>query len=283
MAKVRITADSTCDLSPELIQKYNIGIMPLLVGLGETYYLDGVNICPADIYKFVKEEKVLPKTAARSMTDYEEFFRSYTDQGESVVHFIISSEMSSSYQNACIAADEVGGDIHVIDSRNLSTGIALLMLDALEMADEGKSAGEIADAVRDRAKLVRASFVVDTLDYLRMGGRCSSVEALGANLLKLHPCIEVTNGVMGVAAKYRGPLSKVIIQYAKDKLKNIENIRPDHVFITHTDCDPAVVASVREEIEKTGHFKNIYETKAGCSVNSHCGQGTLGVLYEVNE
>ena len=277
-----ITADSTCDLSAELIEKNHIAIMPLLVGLGEEYFQDGVDITPPDIYAYVAKTKKLPKTAARSVADYQSFFEKHTENGDELVHFTISSDMSSSYQNACIAAQEIAGTVHVVDSRNLSTGIALLMLDALEMAKQGLPAEKIAEAVRERTGLVRASFVVDTLDYLKMGGRCSSVAALGANLLKLHPCIEVIDGAMRVTTKYKGPLSKVILQYACDKLTKVENIRPKNVFVTHTDCDRAVVESVLEAVRATGLFENIYETKAGGTVNSHCGQGTLGVLYEIN-
>ena len=247
------------------------------------YKLDGVDIFPEDIYKYVAQTKILPKTAARSVADIEKFFRSYTDRGETVIHFNISAEMSSSHQNACIAAAEIGQNVYVVDSRNLSTGTSLLILDALDMIEEGKDAAQIAEACRARTKLVRASFVVDTLDYLKMGGRCSSVAALGANLLKLHPCIEVWDGSMRVATKDRGSLSKVILQYVTDKLTNVDNIRMKNVFITHTECDGAVVQAVLDLVKQHASFENIYETHAGCTINSHCGQGTLGILYEVEE
>ena len=283
MSKIRITADSTCDLSPELIQKYDFGIMPLLVGLGDTYYQDGIDIFPEDIYKYVAETGILPKTAAAGIPDYEAFFRRYTDKGETVIHFNISSGFSSTHQNACLAAEEIGGGVYVVDSRNLSTGTAHLMLDAADMAAEGMEAAAIAEAIRKRAALVRTSCVVDTLDYLRKGGRCSAVSALGANLLKIHPCIEVRDGLMTVGAKYRGPLPKIICQYVQDKLTGTKDIRMKNIFITHTNCDEKIVASVRKIVEENASFENIYITRAGATVNSHCGKGTLGVLFEVNK
>ncbi len=281
MNKIIISSDSVCDLSPELIQKLQLPVMPLLVGLGDEYFKDGVDIVPQDIYKFVDEHKKLPKTAARSIADYTEFFTKLSGEGE-VIHFVISSDMSSSMQNALIAAGEVGENIHVIDSRNLSTGIGLLILDAARLRDEGKSAAQIIAEIERRIPLVRASFVVDTLDYLRMGGRCSAAAALGANMLKLHPCIQVADGKMGVGKKYRGKMSKVICDYAADIL-SVENIEPRNVFVTHTKCDPDIVAAVIDKVKELGLFENIYETEAGCTINSHCGPGTLGVLYEVTK
>ncbi len=281
MNKLILSSDSVCDLSKELIEKLDLHIMPLLVGLGDRYFQDGVDICPQDIYDFVAENKKLPKTAARSIADYTDYFKKLGAEGE-VIHFVISAEMSSSCQNALIAAGEVGEHIHIIDSRNLSTGIGLLILDAHQMREDGKSADEIVAEIQRRIPLVRASFVVDTLDYLHMGGRCSAVAALGANMLKLHPCIEVKDGKMGVGSKYRGKLSKVIRDYANDKLK-VENINPRNIFVTHTKCDPLVVEAVKSMVAEMGIFENIYETEAGCTINSHCGPGTLGVLYEVKQ
>lgn len=281
MNKLILSSDSVCDLSKELIEKIDLKIMPLLVGLGDHYFQDGVDITPQDIYDFVAENKKLPKTAARSIADYTEYFTKLGAQGD-VIHFVISAEMSSSCQNALIAAREVGEHIHVIDSRNLSTGIGLLILDADRLRAEGKTTDEIVSEIRRRIPLVRASFVVDTLDYLRMGGRCSAVAALGANMLKLHPCIEVKDGKMGVGSKYRGKLSKVIKDYANDKLK-ADHIETRNIFVTHTKCDPEVIDAIKEMVAELGIFENIYETEAGCTINSHCGPGTLGVLYEVKE
>ncbi len=280
--KIVISADSVCDIPKALIEKYDFTIMPLLVGLGEQYFQDGVDITPDDIYKYVAESKTLPKTAARSIADYMDFFTRLSEGGREVIHFTISADMSSSYQNACIAASEVGDNVHIVDSRNLSTGIALLMLDAAQAREEGQSTAEILALLEKNIPLVRASFVVDTLDYLRMGGRCSAVAALGANMLKLHPCIEVKNGKMGVGTKYRGPINKVVLQYAAEKLKT-SGIRTKNIFVTHTAYDEQAVAKVVEMVKEMGVFENIYECEAGSTINSHCGAGTLGVLFEVDE
>lgn len=281
MSNIVLSSDSVCDLTAELIAENNISIMPLLVGLGETYYQDGVDITPEDIYAYVAANKELPKTAARGVADYIEYFTKLSEGGKEVVHFAISAEMSSSYQNAYIAATEVGDCIHIIDSRNLSTGIALLILDAAEMVEGDKSAEEIVFEISRRIPLVRSSFVVETLDYLRMGGRCSTVASLGANMLKLHPCIEVKNGKMGVGNKYRGVMPKIILQYINEKLSKTENIDKSKIFITHSNCDAAMVAAAKEKVESMGIFENIYVAAAGSTINSHCGQGTLGILFEV--
>ena len=281
MSNIVLSSDSVCDLNEELITRHSVAIMSLLVGLGDEYYQDCVNITPDDIYAYVDANKILPKTAARGVADYIDYFTKLSEGGKDVIHFAISSDMSSSYQNAMIAAGEVGENIRVIDSRNLSTGIGLLVLDAAEMRDAGKGVEEIVTEINVRIPQVRASFVVDTLDYLRMGGRCSSVAALGANMLKLHPCIEVKDGKMGVGNKYRGPLAKITLQYVNEKLTKTENIRRDKVFITHANADEAVVEAVKAKVEELGIFDNVYVTKAGSTINSHCGRGTLGVLFEV--
>ncbi len=281
---IQITADSTCDLSPQMIEQFGFVTMPLSVTLGDKDCLDSVDCTPADIYKFVAETKVMPKTAARSPLDYETFFRTFTEQGKKVIHFSLSNKLSSSYQNACIAAGEFDGMVEVVDSRNLSTGTALLMLDAYQAIEQGESdIAVIAENMRARTPNVRSSFVVDTLDYLKMGGRCSALALLGANMLKIHPCIEVAEGGMGVGNKYRGPMSRVILQYVTDKLSATPNICYENIFITHTSCSEEVVSAVKEKIEQTASFKNIYITEAGSTIASHCGAGTLGILFEVNE
>lgn len=281
MANIKITADSTCDLSRELIEKYDIGILPLYTVLDDKSYRDGVEVYPDDIYKFVKEKNMLPKTSAGSVEDYMQMFKKYVDAGMEVIHFNLSSEMSSSHQNAVIAAGEVGG-VYVVDSRNLSTGSGLLVLDAADMAAQGASASEIAEKVKARTDLVKASFVVDNLEYLRMGGRCSAVAMLGANLLKIKPRIEVNNGAMGMGGKYRGQYDKVLLGYVRDVLSQ-PNINKRRVFITHTKCDEALVNSVIEEVKRNMEFEEVLETTAGCVITSHCGPNTLGVLFEVEK
>lgn len=277
--KVKITSDSTCDLSPELIEKYDIDILPLYVSLGEETKKDGLEVVPEDIYAHVDKTGKLPKTSAPNLTDLIELFEKWHNEGYAIVHFSISSDFSSSYHSATIAAEEVG-NVYVVDSRNLSTGQGLVVLTGADLAAEGKSAEEIKAECDKMTAKVEASFVVDSIDYLRMGGRCSSVAALGANLLKLKPCIEVRDGKMVSAKKYRGKIEKVIIDYVCDRLKGRDDIVKNRIFITHTKCDKKVVKEVESKIrELYPGFNEILETTAGCTVTSHCGPNTLGILF----
>lgn len=277
--KVKILSDSTCDLSPELIEKYDIGILPLFVNMADRTMRDGLEVVPDDIYSYVKESGVLPKTAAPNISDYLDFFNKWHEQGYSIVHFNISSEFSSAYNTACLAAEEVG-DVRVVDSRNLSTGQGLIVLYAAELAADGKSIDEIKAACDIIAPKVEASFVVDSIDYLYKGGRCSAVAALGANLLKLKPQIDVVDGKMDSSKKYRGNIDKVILSYAEDKLRGRDDIDYHRVFVTHTKCNPEVVKQVVDKVrEMCPQFEEILETTAGCTVTSHCGPNTLGVLF----
>lgn len=275
---IRISADSTCDLSPELITRYGIGIVPLYVNLGERSLRDGAEVGAQDIYRYVNETGKLPKTAAPSVADYLDFFRERQNMPETaLVHFTISAEFSSSYQNACIAAAELT-NITVIDSRNLSTGHGHAVIEAAVLAGQGASVEEIKAHEAEIIPKIRASFIVDRIEYLYKGGRCSGVAALGANLLKLKPCIEVIDGKMGVGKKYRGGIDKVLPLYTADKLSG-QRMKKDRVFITHTGCDRATVEAVRKKIQELYGFSEIIETVAGSTITSHCGQNTLGVLY----
>lgn len=277
--KVKIISDSTCDLSPQLIQKYDISIVPLYVVLGDVSAKDGIEATPEDIYKYVDETGKLPKTSAPNVDDFAAEFKKWRDLDYEVVHLNISSDFSSSYLNACAAADEVGG-VEVVDTRNLSTGSGLVVLHAAEMAQKGASAKEIAEECRDLTGRVEASFVVDSIDYLYKGGRCSSVAALGANLLKLKPLISVVDGKMISGKKYRGNIDKVIINYVADKLKDRDDIDKHRIFITHTKCNPVIPAQVRNKINALSPgFEEILETTAGCTITSHCGPATLGILF----
>lgn len=277
--KVKILSDSTCDLSPELLQKYDIDILPLYVTLADKTMRDGEEVTPDDIYRYVKDTGVLPKTAAPNISDYIDFFKKWHDKGYSIVHFNISSDFSSSYNTACLAAAEVG-DVEVVDSRNLSTGQGLVVLYGAELAAQGKSIEEIKKACDDITSKVEASFVVDSIDYLYKGGRCSAVAALGANLLKLKPQIDVIDGKMTSSKKYRGNIDKVILNYVNDKLSGRTDIDYKRIFITHTKCNPDVVEQVRAKIkELCPQFEEVLETTAGCTVTSHCGPNTLGVLF----
>ena len=276
--KVIITSDSTTDLSPELRQRYNVVVMPLVVSLNDVNHLDGIDITPEDIYRNYAANKTLPKTAAPNLADCASFFRQFTDQGYSVVHFTISSEMSSTYQNSVIAAEDFE-NVYVVDSRNLSTGGGLLVIHAAELAAKGMAAKDIAEECRRLAPCVDASFVIDSLEFLHKGGRCSTVAMLGANLMNFKPCIVVKNGAMSVGKKYRGKYDQVLLKYIEDRVGDASDIIKDHVFITHAGCDDAVVDACVAKLKTLGEFPNIHVTRAGCTVSSHCGRNTLGVLF----
>lgn len=278
---LKIFADSTCDLSPELITRYDVTVVPLNVNLGEDAYEDGVTITPDEIYKWSDAHNATPKTSAVSLVKMEELFGAAKEAGDEIICFTISDDMSSTGQVMRLAAQSVGYEekIHVINSANLSTGHGLMVIEAAEMAKAGNSVPEILahlEAVRPK---VRASFVVDTLVYLHRGGRCSSVEALAGSVLKLHPRIVVEDGKMHAAKKYRGKMSQVILSYVKDMEEGLKTARPDRVFITHSGCTGEILDSVRTYLENLGIFKEIHITRAGGVVSSHCGPGTLGVLF----
>lgn len=276
---VRILADSTCDLSKELTERYNITIIPLYVRLGDDEYLDGINITPAELYKWSDEHGQTPKTAAPGIEDISKLLD--PAGSDEYVIFTISSSMSASFNNARLAAEsmEMSDRVHVIDSENLSTGIGLQVIRAAELAAAGKNAAEIVSEIESIKGKVRASFVIDTLVYLHRGGRCSGLAALFGSVLKLHPRIAVTGGAMHPEQKYRGSSRKYVLEYVKDMEPELKKARRDRVFITHSPCDRAVVESVRSYLESLGHFDEILETDAGSVIASHCGPGTLGVLF----
>lgn len=277
--KVKIISDSTCDLSKDLIEKYSIAVVPLYVSLGDKIGADGIEIVPDDIYAFVDKNGKLPKTSAANYEDYLKVFTFWHEQGYEIVHFNISSEFSSSYNNACMAAKEVGG-AYVVDSRSLSTGQGLAVLHGAELAQEGRSAKEIYEECTAITSKIEASFVVDSIDYLYKGGRCSALAAFGANLLKLKPCIELNDGKMHPGKKYRGIFSRVILNYVQERLTGREDIDKKRIFITHTKCSADDVEAVRQKIlEICPDFEEIIETTAGCTVTSHCGPNTLGILF----
>ena len=276
--KVIITRDSTSDLTTEILDRLNIKTIPLGISLGDKMYRDGVDINPDFIYKYHDEHGILPKTSAANVSEMVDFLRPFTEEGYAIVHFSISSKMSSTFQNALIAADEFE-DVYVIDTANLSTGEGLLVMKAAEMAAAGAEAKEIYDTVNALVPYVDASFVIDSLEYLHKGGRCSALAALGANLLKLKPCIEVKDGSMGVTKKYRGKYIQTLREYVADRLSDYSDIDLDRVFVTHAGCDPEVVEEIRALVAETAPFKEILVTRAGCTVSSHCGANTLGVLY----
>ena len=273
-----ITSDSTSDLSAELCERYNITTIPLSVTLGANTYHDGVDITPDDIYEHQAKTGEFPKTAAINVDEAITFFKGFVDAGKTVIHFGISSDMSSTYNNCRLAAEEVG-NVYVIDNKNLSTGSGLLVIAAAEMVNAGKNAEEIVEEINALIPCVSASFVIDDLDYLYKGGRCTALEMFGANLLKLKPCIQVKNGKMGVSKKYRGRYADVLKQYVNEQLGNPDDIITDRVFVTHAGCKPEIIEAVLNQVKSTGIFKEIFLTRAGCTVSSHCGANTLGVLF----
>ncbi len=276
---VKIISDSTCDLSKDLLEKYSIAITPLTVTIGSRSGFDGTDVTPEDIYAYVEETGNLPKTSAISTGEYMETFKYWRDQGFEIVQICISGKLSVSYQNACKAAEAVGG-VYPVDSENLSTGQGQMVLYAAEMAQKGASASEIAEACRKLAPRIEASFVADSIEYLRKGGRCSALAALGANLLHIKPCIEVEDGGMRPGKKYHGKLAHVIRSYVDDRLKDRHDIDTRRIFITHTRCDEEIVDDVRTMIRfYYPEMEEIIETTAGATITTHCGPGTLGILF----
>ena len=278
---VMITADSTCDLSEELLNRYNVKILPLTILLGEESFLDGAHYTPADMYKRYRADGTLPKTAAPSLQQITEFFTPFLNEGYEIVHLDISSELSSTFNNARIVSSELDG-VYVVDSRMLSTGVGLLVIEGAECRDKGMSAAEIAEHLTALTEKVDTSFVLDTLEFMWKGGRCSGVAALGANLLKLKPGLEMKDGKLGVYKKYRGSINSVYKQYITERLSG-KKVRPGHVFITESgEIEQSVIDDLEALVRELIPVQEIHHTIAGCTVSSHCGPKTLGVLF-INE
>ena len=279
--KVKIISDSTCDLSQELTEKYDIDILPLHILLGENEFRDGKDTTPDRIFAWADANKATPKTSAPSLEDAKVLLQPYVEAGREVICFSISGSMSTSGNVMRLAAEELEASdkVTVINSANLSTGIGLQVIQAALLSAEGKTRAKITAAIEEIRPRVRASFTVDTLTYLYRGGRCNAVAALAGTMLKLHPRIVVEDGAMDASKKYRGKLSSVILSYTKDMEDDLKNAVPDRVFITHSGCDREIVESVRSYLESLGIFNEILETRAGGVISSHCGPGTLGVLF----
>lgn len=278
---VKIISDSTCDLSLELLEKYEIDILPLHVILGDQDFEDGRSITPDEIYRWSDENKQTPKTAAVSVEEAEKGFAKYVEDGGEIVCFAISESMSSTANAMRLAAQRLNAEdkVTVIDSANLSTGVGLLVIEAARMAQAGMNARQIAEIIEKLKPRVRASFVVDTLTFLHRGGRCSGAAALVGSTLKLHPRIAVENGKMAPGKKYRGRMSRAIMDYVQDMEADLKNAKPDRVFITHSGCAQADIDAVRTYLEGLNRFEEILITRAGSVISSHCGPGTLGVLF----
>ncbi len=281
MAKpIVLCADSTCDLSKELIEKYHVHILPLHVNLEGKTYCDGVDITPDEIYDVYRAKKMLPTTAATNTVEYEEFVAPFIEAGNDVIYVNLGSGISATHNNCRMAAEETPG-LYVIDSGNLSTGMGHVVIAAAERIAAGMPVEQIVEEVRAFTKKVEASFVLDTLEFLHKGGRCSAVAVLGANVLKLKPCIEVNNedSTMGVGKKYRGTLDKVLAEYVKDRLEGRDDICTDRIFITHSGISEERIQLVRDAVEQYMHFDEVLVTRAGCTISAHCGPNTLGILF----
>lgn len=276
--KIKVLSDSTCDLSADILQKYDISLVPLTVIKDGLEYKDNVTITPAEIFEHVAAGGDLCSTTAVSIGEYQDFFASFAAEYDGIIHINLGSGFSSSYQNACLAAEEFD-NVVTVDSRNLSTGQGLVVLKACELAKSAQSLTELKEALDEFTSHVEASFLVDKLTYLAKGGRCSAVTALGANLLNLKPCIEVKDGKMGVVKKYRGSYAKCLANYVKDRLEDREDLVNDTLFVTKTFVTDECYTAVMNEVKTHGHFDTVYETTAGCTISCHCGPGTLGILF----
>lgn len=276
--RYKITADSTCDLGRDLIERYDIGILPLYVQLGEKTYRDGIDIQPDDIYAHVAAGGGLATTAAVNLADYVRAFTELSDRYDFVIHVNISSDFSCSHQNAKLAAADLP-NVYVVDSRNLSTGHGHIVLEAARMAAEGMGPEEIVQQLKALTARVDASFILEQLEYMKKGGRCSAVTALGANLLKLHPCLEVIDGKLSVVKKYRGSMEKVVADYVRERLQNAGNVDTTRMWLVDTCEDDHLASIARDILREDGRFGQILEAKAGCTIYCHCGPGTLGLIF----
>lgn len=276
--KIKILSDSTCDLSQPILEKYDITLTPLTVIKDGKEYTDGITITPAEIFDHVAAGGSLCSTAACNISTYQEVFSQYSKEYDGVIQINIGSGFSACYQNACLAAEDFP-NVRVIDSQSLSTGQGQVVVKACQLAQECDSLDEIQEKLTEFTSHVEISFLLDRLDYMVKGGRCSSAAALGANLLNLKPCIEVRDGKMSVVKKYRGHYAKCLANYVRDRLDGRQDLDQDLLFITHTPVSEECYHAVEEAIATYGHFNQIVDTNAGCTVSCHCGPGTLGIIF----
>ena len=276
--KIKILSDSTCDLTAQLLDAHHITLAPLTVVKGDEQFKDGISITPADVFAHVAQGGALCSTAAVSIGEYEDLFAAYSKDYDGVILVTIGSGFSACYQNACLAAEDFP-NVRVVDSRNLTTGQGLVVLKACELAKTATDLDALAAEVQAFTEKVEVSFLVDKLDYLVKGGRCSSAAALGANLLNLKPCIEVKNGKMSVVKKYRGNYSKCLASYVKERLDGREDIDRDTLFFTHTPISEECFAAAENAVNAYGNFSTIHTATAGCTISCHCGPGALGIIF----
>ena len=276
--KIQITCDSTCDLTPQLREKYDIAVLPVTVILGDQEYKDGVDVTCDDLFSYVDSTGKLPKTAAISIYEYNDFFSKFVEDGMQVIHISLSSELSSTYQNACLAAEDVG-NVYVIDGKSLCTGSAHLAMMARELAETGMDAADIVEAVNQARERLDVSFVLQTLEYLHKGGRCSGVAAFGANVMKLRPEILVKEGKMEVGRKYRGSLEKSVLAYVKGCLEGRQDVDTKRVFVMHTGLKQEVLDKICALVKELQPFEEIIVGNAGCTITSHCGPDCMGLIF----
>lgn len=278
MPKLKITCDSTCDLSAEQYNRYDISVIPLSVAMGDKQYRDGVDVKPEELFSYVEETGKLPTTSAISVGEYEDFFRPFVEEGYEVVHINLSSELSSSHQNARIAAQELG-NVFVVDSRSLSTGSGHLVILAAELASSGYDGAYIAKSLDDMKGQLDVSFVLQTLDYLHKGGRCSGLARFGANMLKLRPEIVMENGTLHVGKMYRGTMEKTILDYIRGRLENEKAVNCDRIFVTHSGVPEEIVEKAVALVKELRPFEEVVVTVAGSTISCHCGPACIGVLF----
>ena len=278
MPKIKITCDSTCDLSPELYNRYGICVIPMSVAMGDKLCRDGVDVTPEDLFSYVEETGKLPTTSAISVGEYEDFFRPFVEDGYEVVHINLSSELSSSHQNARLAAQELG-NVYVVDSRSLSTGSGHLVILAAELACAGYDGAYIARSLEDMKGHLDVSFVLQTLDYLHKGGRCSGMARFGANMLKLRPEIVMENGTLHVGKMYRGSMEKTILDYIRGRLENEKEVNYDRIFVTHSGVPAEIVEKAAALVKELRPFEEVIVTVAGSTISCHCGPACIGVLF----
>ncbi len=276
--KIKILSDSTCDLSQNILDQFDISVLPLTVIKDGKSHKDCVDITPAEIFAHVAAGGDLCTTAATNVGEYADWFAKYSNDYDGIVHINLGSSFSSCHQNACLAAEDFD-NVLVIDSQNLSTGQGLVVLKACELAKTCSSLDELKQQLNNFTPKVEASFLLDQLKYMVKGGRCSSVVALGANLLNLKPCIEVKDGKMSVVKKYRGNYAKCLASYVKDRIAQRDDIEKDTLFVTRTPVTDACMDAVKAAVDAHADFETIYWTEAGCTVSCHCGPATLGVLF----
>lgn len=282
MKKIRIVADSTCDLSAELIEKYDIPVIPLSIIMDDKSYYDGVEITPDEIFTWANANKTTPKTSAVNIAYSKEILKPFMDNGEDIIFFGISSKMSGTCSAInMIAMQEEYDRLFVIDSANLSTGIGLQIIRAIELAEKGLTAEEIVADIESNKANVRASFVIDTLTFLARGGRCTALTAMMANTLRLHPMIVVRDGAMGVTKKFTGKMDVALNKYFESLKPELAKADPSRVFITHSGCNEKTILAIYDKLSELGYFNEILITRAGGVISSHCGPNTLGILYYV--